>query len=51
MIVSIYVFESRAGLSARFYPPLETEHMSEQEIMTGQVHLLEQKIRSFPEQW
>ena len=51
LIVPFYVFESRAGLSARFYPPLETEHMSEQEIMTQLVRLLEQQIRSFPELW
>lgn len=51
LIVPFYVFESHAGLRAKFYPPLDTEHLSEQEIMTQLVGMLEQQIRAFPEQW
>ena len=51
LIVPFYVFESRAGLRAKFYPPVETEHLNEREIMTQLVCLLEQQIRDFPEQW
>lgn len=51
MIVPFYVFESRAGLRAKFYPPIDTEQFNEQQIMTQLVNLLEQQIRAFPEQW
>ncbi|GFO71437.1 phosphatidylinositol dimannoside acyltransferase [Bathymodiolus japonicus methanotrophic gill symbiont] len=51
LIVPFYVFESRAGLRAKFYPPLDTESLNEQEIMTQLVGMLEQQIRAFPEQW
>ncbi len=51
LIVPFYVFESRAGLQAKFYPPIEAEHLSEQEIIRQLVSLLELQIRAFPEQW
>ena len=51
LIVPFYVFESRAGLQAKYYPPIDTEHLTEQEIMSCLVNLLEQQIRAFPEQW
>lgn len=51
LIVPFYVFESRTGLQAKFYPPIDTEHLSEQEIMRQLVSLLELQIRAFPEQW
>jgi len=51
LIVPFYVFESRAGLSAKFYPPIDTEHLNEQDITLQLVGLLEQQILAFPEQW
>ncbi|WP_428355668.1 lysophospholipid acyltransferase family protein [Methyloprofundus sp.] len=51
LIVPFYVFESRSGLKAKFYPPIETEDLSEQEIMLQLVGLLEQQILAYPEQW
>lgn len=51
LIVPFYVFESRAGLSAHYYPPIDAEQLSEQEIMLSLVGLLEKQIRSYPEQW
>jgi len=51
LIVPFYVFESRTGLQAKFYPPIEAEYLSEQEIMRQLVSLLEMQIRAFPEQW
>lgn len=51
LIVPFYVFESRAGLQAKFYPPIDTEQLSEAEIMRQLVSLLEVQIRAFPEQW
>jgi len=51
LIVPFYVFESRAGLIAKFYPPIDTEHLNEQDIMLKLVGLLEQQILAFPEQW
>lgn len=51
LIVPFYVFESRTGLQAKFYPPIDTEYLSEQEIMRQLVSLLELQIRAFPEQW
>lgn len=51
LIVPFYVFESREGLCAKFYPAIDTELLSEQEIMHHLVVLLEVQIRAFPEQW
>lgn len=51
LIVPFYVFELRTGLQAKFYPPIDTEHLSEQETMRQLVGLLELQIRAFPEQW
>lgn len=51
LIVPFYVFESRAGLQAKFYPPVDAQHLSEQEIMRQLVSLLERQIRAHPEQW
>ena len=51
LIVPFYVFESRSGLQAKFYPAIDTERLNEQEIMTQLVSMLEQQIRAFPEQW
>ncbi len=51
LIVPFYVFESRAGLQAKFYPPIDAEHLTEQEIMRQLVALLELQIHAFPEQW
>lgn len=51
LIVPFYVFESRAGLRAKYYPGIDTEQLSEQEIMQQLVRLLEQQILAFPEQW
>jgi lauroyl/myristoyl acyltransferase len=51
LIVPFYVFETRAGLNAKFYPAIETEHLTEQEIMLQLGGLLEQQILAFPEQW
>lgn len=51
LIVPFYVFESRAGLSAKFYPPIDTELLNEQDIMLQLVGLLEQQVLAFPEQW
>ncbi|OQK16720.1 hypothetical protein AU255_02085 [Methyloprofundus sedimenti] len=51
LIVPFYVFESRAGLRAKFYPPIDTEHLNEQDIMLQLVGLLEQQVLAYPEQW
>jgi len=51
LIVPFYVFESRGGLCAKFYPAIDTELLNEQEIMSHLVSLLEVQIRAFPEQW
>ena len=51
LIVPFYVFESRAGLRSTFYPPIDTELLTEEEIMRQLVRLLEMQIREFPEQW
>jgi lauroyl/myristoyl acyltransferase len=51
LIVPFYVFESRDGLQAKFYPPIEAEKMSEPEIMSHLVKVLEKQILAFPEQW
>ena len=51
LIVPFYVFESRSGLTAKYYPPIDAEHLSEQEIMLQLVNLLEQQILVYPEQW
>ncbi len=51
LIVPFYVFESRDGLQAKFYPPIETEILSEQDITRQLVSLLELQIHAFPEQW
>ena len=51
LIVPFYVFESRAGLRAKFYPPVDTELLTEEEIMRHLVALLETQVREFPEQW
>lgn len=51
LIVPFYVFESRAGLKAKYYPAIDTENLSEQEIMQQLVGLLEQQVLAFPEQW
>ncbi|TXL17424.1 lipid A biosynthesis acyltransferase [Methylococcaceae bacterium HT3] len=51
LIVPFYVFESRAGLRAKYYPGIDAEQLSEQEIMRQLVGLLEQQILAFPEQW
>ncbi len=51
LIVPFYVFESRAGLRAVFYPPIDTELFTEQEIMHQLVAMLEVQVREFPEQW
>lgn len=51
LIVPFYVLESRSGLSANFYPPIDAEKLGEQEIMMSLVNLLENQIRTFPEQW
>ncbi len=51
LIVPFYVFESREGMKAKFYPPVETEKLSEHEIMSHLVELLEKQILAFPEQW
>lgn len=51
LIVPFYVFESRTGLKAKFYPPIDAEHLSEQDIMMQLVNILEQQIRALPEQW
>jgi len=51
MIVPFYVFESRSGLTAQFYPPIDAETLSEQEIMSHLVGLLEKQIYNFPEHW
>ncbi len=51
LIVPFYVFESRSGLCAQFYQPVETEHLTVQEIMSQLVSLLEKQILAFPEQW
>ena len=50
-IVPFYVFESRDGLTARFYEPIQTEMLTEAEIMQNLVRLLEAQILAFPEQW
>lgn len=51
LIVPFYVFESRSGLCAEFYKPIDANLLSEQEIMIQLVGLLERQIREFPEQW
>ncbi|HIL78124.1 MAG TPA: lipid A biosynthesis acyltransferase [Methylococcales bacterium] len=51
LIVPFYVFESRAGLKAGFYPAIDTANLSEEEIMQQLVGTLEQQILAFPEQW
>jgi len=51
LIVPFYVFESRDGLDARFYPALDAERMDEREIMWQLVGLLESHILRHPEQW
>jgi len=51
LIVPFYVFESRAGLRAVFYPPIDTELLTEEEVMSRLVTLLEVQIRKYPEQW
>ncbi len=51
LIVPFYVFESRAGLRTVFYPPIDVELLTEEEIMQRLVALLEAQIREFPEQW
>ena len=51
LIVPFYVFESRLGLKAQFYPPIDAEALNEQEIMSRLVELLEKQIYNFPEQW
>lgn len=51
LIVPFYVFESRAGLTAKYYSAIDTENLDEQEIMQQLVGMLEQQILAFPEQW
>lgn len=51
LIVPFYVFESRAGLRARFYEPINAVTLSETEIMQHLVALLESHILTYPEQW
>lgn len=51
VIVPFYVFESRSGLTARFYEPIDSNNLTEEEIMLQLVNLLEAQIRELPEQW
>ncbi|MCX7087375.1 MAG: lysophospholipid acyltransferase family protein [Methylococcales bacterium] len=51
IIVPFYVFESRAGLCARFYEPIVTADLTDAEIMQRLVALLEAQIMAYPEQW
>lgn len=51
LIVPFYVFESRSGLVARFYEPIITAELTDEEIMRRLVNLLEEQIRAYPEQW
>lgn len=51
LVVPFYVFESRSGLTAKFFPPIEPRELPEEEIMLQLVKLLEQQILASPEQW
>jgi lauroyl/myristoyl acyltransferase len=51
LIVPFYVYESRAGLRARFYEPIAAQQLTEAEIMQQLVALLEAQILAYPEQW
>lgn len=51
LIVPFYVFESRSGLRARFYDPIQPQDLTEPEIMQRLVALLETQILAYPEQW
>lgn len=51
IIVPFYVFESRAGLVARFYEAIVADELTEVEIMQHLVGLLEAQITAYPEQW
>ncbi|NOT86295.1 MAG: lysophospholipid acyltransferase family protein [Methylococcaceae bacterium] len=51
LIIPFYVFESRAGLCARFYEPISCLELTEAEIMQRLVALLEAQIIAYPEQW
>ena len=51
LIIPFYVFEARTGLQAEFYPPIEAADLTEQEIMSHLVNLLEKQIYALPAQW
>jgi len=49
--VSVKTGHSPRLVSAKYYPPIDAENMSEQDITRQLVSLLELQIHAFPEQW
>lgn len=50
-IVPFYVFEKNSKLITQFYPAIDTDKLSEEDIMQRLVELLEKQITQYPECW